>query len=132
MSFITAAREFMEDPGELSEDPNLDIMYDTVGYLLENAIGLENAKSTNNIIRFLNDSGHKINGKAINRKQWEIIILGKIRDEGVFVASHRKGMYIIKDRKEADAFYIQYAKRIKVDARLQFLSILIEFGHWDD
>jgi len=134
MSFITAAKEFMEDPGELSEDPNLDIMYDTVGYLLENAIGLKNAKKTNTIIQFLNDREHKINGRAINRQKWEILILGKLRDEGIFIASHRtKGIYIIKDQKEADDFYSQYAKHIdKEDTRLQFLSDLIEFGHWGE
>jgi hypothetical protein len=30
MPFITAAREFLEDLGELSEDKNLDIMNDTL------------------------------------------------------------------------------------------------------
>jgi len=134
MSFISAAKQFMEDPGELSEDSNLDIMYDTVSYLLENAIGLVNAKSTNTIINFLNDQGHKINDRKINRHQWEILILGKLRDEGIFIASHRtKGMYIIKDREEADAFYSQYEKRVnKEDSRRQFLETLIEYGHWED
>ena len=123
----------MEDSGELSEDPNLDIMTETVGFLLECAIGLENAKSANLIIQLLNDTGHKINGRKINRKNLEISILGKLRDEGIFIASHRnKGMYIIKDRKEAEDFYSQYKKRVgKRDPRLLLLSDLIEFGYWE-
>ena len=108
MPFIEAARNFLEDPGELADDDNLDMMNDTVGYLISNAIGLENAKPTDAIIEFLNGQGHEI-----NRHQWEIAVLGKLREEGIFIASHRtKGMYIIKTKDEADRFYLQYAKRI--------------------
>jgi hypothetical protein len=59
--------------------------------------------------------------------------LGKLRDEGIFIASHRtKGMYIIKDREDAEKFYLQYAKRVATENnRLLWLHDLIEFGHWD-
>jgi len=129
MPFVDAARTFLEDPGELAEDENLDMMNDTIGYLLANAIGLENAKSTDTIIEFLNEQGHEI-----NRHQWEIAVLGKLREEGIFIASHRtKGMYLIKTKDEADRFYLQYAKRIaKQNFRLNFLRALIDSGNWEN
>lgn len=128
MPFVTIAREFLEDPGELANDKNLDIMYDTVSYLLGNAIGLENAKSTDTIIQVLNENGHDI-----NRHQWEISVLGKLREEGVFIASHKsKGMYVINSKEEAENFYIQYLKRVsKQKSRLEFLRDLIDNNHWD-
>ncbi len=128
MPFVTTAKQFLEDPGELAEDKKLDVMYDTVGYLLENAIGLKNAKSTDKIIKFLNKRGY-----AINRHQWEIEVLGKLRDEGIFIASHKsKGMYIIDTREEAENFYLQYLKRVaKQKYRLEFLKDLIDNGHWE-
>jgi hypothetical protein len=127
MPFVTAAREFLEDPGELSDNKYLDVMYDTVSYLLSNAIGLENAKPTDKIIEVLNANGHDI-----NRHQWEILVLGKLREEGVFIASNKtKGMYLINSIDEAERFYFQYAKRIaRQKARLEFLRDLIDHGRW--
>jgi hypothetical protein len=133
--FISAAKGFLEDPGELSEDPNLDIMYDTVWYLLEGAIGFDKAKKTDKILQFLNDRGHTINGRQINRTRWKISILDKLRDEGIFIASAKnKGMYIIENRDEAETFYSQYSKSAKGcdNTRLSLLSDLIEFGCWDN
>jgi hypothetical protein len=127
MPFISAAREFLEDPGELAEDKNLDVMNDTISFLLGSAIGLENAVPTDTIIEFLNTQGHDI-----NRHQWEILVLGKLREEGIFIASHKsKGMFIINTKDEAERFYFQYAKRVaKQKARLDFLRDLIDYGHW--
>lgn len=128
MPFVEAARNFLEDPGELAEDENLEMMNDTVGFLLENAIGLENAKPTDTIIEFLNEQGHEI-----NRHQWEIAVLGRLREEGIFIASHRtKGMYLIRTRDEGDRFYLQYARRIaKQNFRLNFLRALIDSSQWE-
>lgn len=128
MPFIEAARNFLEDPGELAGDDKLDMMNDTVNFLLGNAIGLENAIPTDLIIKFLNEQGYEI-----NRHQWEIAVLGKLREEGIFIASHRtKGMYLLKTRDEADRFYLQYAKRIaKQNFRLNFLRALIDSGNWE-
>lgn len=128
MPFLTAARQFLEDPGELASDPNLDIMNDSVAYLTANAVGLENAKSTDDVIAFLNAHGH-----AINRHQWQINVLGKLREEGIFIASDRvKGLYIIDTREEAERFYIQYGRRIaKQTFRLGMLRLLIDTAHWE-
>jgi len=128
MPFVAAARQFLEDPGELSEDRDLEIMNDTVTYLLGNAIGLENAKSTDTIVKFLNDQGYDI-----NRPYWEIGILGKLREEGVFIASNRsKGMYILNSEDEAERFYHQYATRAAIqNNRLAWLRTLIDTARWE-
>ena len=104
-------------------------MNDTVSYLLSNAIGLENAKSTDVIIKFLNEQGY-----SINRYQWEINVLGKLREEGIFIASNRtKGMYLINSKDDAEKFYFQYAKRCaKQNFRLNYLRTLIDYGQWEE
>lgn len=129
MPFVTAAREFLEDPGELSEDRNLEIMNATVTYFLGNAVGLENAKNTDVIVEFLHTQGYDL-----NRHAWEIDVLGKLREEGVFIASHRsKGMYLINTREEAERFYLQYANRAaKQNQRLTYLRALIDSGRWEN
>ena len=128
MPFVAAARQFLEDPGELSEDKDIDIMNDTISFLLGNAIGLENAKSTDTIVRFLNEQGYDI-----NRHYWEINILGKLREEGVFIASNRsKGMYILNSEDEAERFYHQYATRASIqNTRLAWLRTLIDTARWE-
>jgi hypothetical protein len=128
MPFITAAKDFLEDPGELAGDKNLDIMYDTVSYMLGNAIGLENAKSTDTIVKVLNQKGHDF-----NRHYWEINVLGKLRDEGIFIASNKtKGMYILSSEEEAEKFYYQYSARVaKERYRLEFLRTIIDCARWE-
>jgi hypothetical protein len=128
MAFITAAREFLNDPGELAGDKNLDIMSDTVSFLLGNAVSLKHAKSTDTIVRFLNDQGYEI-----NRHEWEIDVLGKLREEGVFIASNKsKGMYIIESEEEAEKFYFQYATRVATENnRLGWLRTLIDTARWE-
>jgi hypothetical protein len=129
MPFVTAARQFLEDPGELSGDTNLDMMNDTVAYMLSNAVGLKNAKGTDDIIEMLNAQGYDI-----NRHQWEINVLGKLREEGVFIASDRvKGMYLISSQEEAERFYLQYGRRIaKQQFRLNNLRLLIDTAVWGE
>jgi hypothetical protein len=127
MPFITAAHDFLEDPGELSQDKDLDLMNDTVSYLLGNAVGFGNAKSTDMIVKILNENGYDI-----NRHYWEINALGKLRENGVFIAANRtKGMFIIESEEEAEKFYFQYAKRVATEkARLGWLRTLIDSAHW--
>lgn len=129
MPFVEAARAFLEDPGELAGDKNINMMDDTIGFILNNAIGLENAKSTDKIVDFLKEKGHEI-----NRYQWQIAVLGKLREEGIFIAANKsKGMFIVKNKDEAENFYSQYAKRIeKENDRLAFLRALIDNSNWEN
>ncbi|MFZ0674954.1 MAG: hypothetical protein WB811_02065 [Methanoregula sp.] len=132
MPFVTAAKEFLEFAGELSDDKYVDVMTDTVGYLLENSIGIKNAVPTDTIVKVLKERGHKI-----SRHSWEIYVLGKLRGEGIFIASNKnKGMYIIETREEAEKFYQEYRRysrnTVENKRRLDLLSDLIEFGHWGE
>ena len=130
MPFVTAARQFLEDQGELSEDKNVSVMIDTVAYLLENAVGMDNAISTDKIVAYLKDEkGHKI-----NRHQWEILVLGKLRDEGVFIASHKsKGMYqLLIHWKTQEILNHGTANELQNNNSVStYMSDLIEFGHWE-
>ena len=128
MPFVDAAKQFLNDPGELAGDKNIDIMNDTISFLLANAVGLKNAKSTDTIVKFLNDQGHEI-----NRHGWEIDVLGKLREEGIYIASNKaKGMYIISSEDEAERFYFQYATRVATETnRLGWLRTLIDTARWE-
>jgi hypothetical protein len=127
MSFVSRAHNFLKDQGELKGKKYSDIMLETVKFLLENAVGLKNAKSTDKIIKYLETKKIKI-----NRNQWEILVLGPLRENKVFIASHKtKGMYIPEDEKEAWDFYLSYKKRIlKETDRMNALEELISNEDW--
>jgi len=128
MPFITRAREFLVDQGGLAANRNRNVMVETVRYLLDNAIGLENAVSTNTIIEYLNTQGYEI-----TREDWEINVLGALRQNGIFIGSlrGRRGMFIIGSQDEARTVYNSYNRRIQVEtARLTILQRLIDEAGW--
>lgn len=53
MAFVTIAQNFLNTLGSLKSHPYYSAMRDTVEYLLNNAVGIRNAVSTNNIIAYL-------------------------------------------------------------------------------
>jgi hypothetical protein len=130
MPFITAAKEFLEFAGELSDDKHVDVMTDTVGYLLENAVGIKNAVHADTIIKILKERGHKISLHSWGN------ILRTLRDEGVFIASSKNtGFYIIETKGESKKFYQELCKysrkTVEAKRRLDLLNDLIEFGCWN-
>lgn len=129
MSFIKRAQDFIKNPSELEGEKYLDVMVITVQYLLDNAIGLKNAKSTDKIIKYLETKKIKI-----NRNQWEILVLGPLRENKIFIASHKtKGMYIPENEEEAWNFYLSYKKRVlKETDRMNALEELISNENWKD
>ena len=58
MSFIDKAEIFLTNQGSLANDPNKDLIVDTIAYLLENARGFSNRKSTDVIIAHLRSLGY--------------------------------------------------------------------------
>lgn len=127
MPFVQRARDFLENQGSLTDHKNVNYMVETVRFLINNAVGLENAKSTEKILQYLKKSGLEI-----NRSRWEIDILGELRDNGVFIGSHRtKGMYIINSENEAKKVYLGYKKRIfKEIERMEFLRAIMLNAGW--
>jgi hypothetical protein len=109
MDFVTAARNFLKDPGGLSKDKNLHIIRSTVSYFLAYATGLENAKSPDIIIDYLHKQGY-----CINLQQWESDVIVKLSREGVYFASHKtKGMYLVNTPEEAEELVHQMTQRFR-------------------
>ncbi len=98
MPFITRARNFVDNPQpDHASHPRFPVMVETVRYLLDCAIGIENAVSTNEIIDFLHGAGHDI-----DRETWQIEVLGYLRDNGIFIGSSgQRGMFLIRDQNDA-------------------------------
>jgi len=52
MPFVKKARDFLDDQGSLTDHKYVKHMKVTVQFLLDNAVGLEKAKSTNTILNY--------------------------------------------------------------------------------
>jgi hypothetical protein len=128
MSFVKKAKDFIDDQGSLTDHKYAKPMIETVRYLTKNAVGLKNAKSTNMIINYL--EGKNL---PIQRSEWEIHVLGTLRDHGIFIGSHRnKGMYIISSEAEAKKVYLSYKRRIfKEMDRMELLRAIMINEGWD-
>ena len=128
MTFVQRARDFIERPGqEHLAQPRYPIMRDTLNFMLAHAIGRANAISTDNIIRHLTSRGHRI-----GRENWQINILGYLREHGVFIGALRgRGMFIINDPNDAREAYDSIRRRIEIEQhRLQELGRLIREEGW--
>lgn len=128
MPFLRNARNFMTNPGILGTHPYYSIMRDTVEYLLNNAVGISNAISTDRIIDYLRSRGH-----TIYREEWQINVLGPLRDNGVFIASKPAvGMFIIETINDAREVVASMEHRINVETRrLQILRQIASQGGWN-
>jgi len=128
MPFLLKARNFLTNPGILGTHPYYSIMRDTVEYLLNNAVGISNAISTDRIIDYLKSKGH-----AIYREKWQINVLGPLRDNGVFIASKPAvGMFFIKTIYDAREAVASMEHRIDVETkRLQILRQIASQGGWN-
>ena len=120
MTFVKRAREFLSDQGKLKTHRRRDTMVATVSYLLDNAVGMENAIPALRIVADLKDSGYKIRDTG----DWRAGILGPLQKNGVFVAhDRRKGMYIIKNQHDANMAISQAKARIEEEKkRLKMLQ----------
>jgi hypothetical protein len=121
MSFISRAEVFLVDQGELANDSNRDMMIDTVAYLLENARGFSNRKSTDTIVNHLRSLGYD----NLKREDWQIGVMGKLRDHGIFIGSKKGGhggIFLINSREDARLVLQSYGTRVEKEARrLQIL-----------
>lgn len=128
MPFLFRARNFLTNPGTLRTHKYYPIMRDTVEYLLNNAVGIRNAISTDRIIDYLRSKGPRI-----YREEWQINVLGPLRDNGVFIASKPAvGMFIIETINDARKVIASMEHRITVEKkRLQILKRIARQGGWN-
>ena len=127
MLFITKARNFLSNPGSLRSHRYYPAMRDTVEYLLQNAIGIRKAISTDRIVAYLRDRGYRI-----YREEWEINVLGTLRDNGILIGSKvGKGMFMIETIDDARQVKASMEHRISVETRrLQTLIQVASQGGW--
>jgi hypothetical protein len=127
MPFITRARNFLANPGPLKTHSYYTVMKDTVEYLLNNAVGIGNAVSTDDIIAYLRTLGHRI-----YREEWQINVLGPLRDHGIFIGSKvGTGIFIIKTNDDARDVVASMEHRINVEnRRLKILRQVAAQGGW--
>ncbi len=118
--FVDRASAFLKDAGDLSKNKRLPAMQETVRYMLKNAVGIDHAKSTEKIVEHLQEKGYSV----INVRDWQINILGPLRENGIFIGSKRaKGMFIIKDGNDAKIAIEQIQTRIdKQSYRMNILK----------
>jgi hypothetical protein len=130
MSFVSRAEGFLVDQGDLSDDPNKDIMLDTIRYLLENARGYQNRKSTKVIYQLLKRKYKKMK----NKEFWQNFVLNKLRDEGIFIGSKiggGGGMFIIQTKGDAMMVQASYQHRIeKEQSHLDELEVQMREAGW--
>jgi hypothetical protein len=118
----------MINPRSLRTHQHYDIMKDTVEYMLKNAVGIEKAKATNKLLKYLRNKGHNI-----SRSAWQISVLGPLRDNGVFIAAKPGvGIFLIKTLADAEKTVMSMEHKIDVEKnRLQILKQIALQRGWN-
>jgi hypothetical protein len=106
-------------------------MVETVKFLLENAVGIDRAISTSKIISHLASKGYKI-----KKEDWQINVLGPLRDNGIFIGSKRggrnAGMYMIASKQDALITHASIYDRVTIERRRLFkLEDLMDELNWE-
>jgi hypothetical protein len=115
MSFISRAEEFLEDQGDLSSDKYCEAMIETVRYLLQNARGYENRKSTPVIFAHIRQAGFT---NIKTKEDWQNYCLNKLRNHGIFIGSKiggRGGIFLIQSKLDALMVQSSYEHRITTE-----------------
>lgn len=127
MPFIRAARNFLTNPGQHQNHPRYPVMQDTIEFLLNTAVGLGNAVSTDRIIQHLDSQGHNI-----GREAWQVEVLGYLRENGVFIGSKiGVGIFLIETENDAQEVHNSMRNRINVEQnRLGIIESLVRNAGW--
>lgn len=129
MQFTDRYKKFLEDQGKLKDAKYVAVMIETISFLLKNAVGVENAISTKQIMKHLNSEGYKL-----SKETWQIHVLGPLRDQGIYIGSKRgtSGMFLIKDKEDAIATRTSIYNRMIVEQRRKKkLEKLMDEMGWD-
>lgn len=129
MRFTDRYKKFLKDQGKLKDAKHVAVMIETISFLLDNAVGVGNAVSTNQIMKHLNSQGYKL-----SKETWQIHVLGPLRDQGIYIGSKRgtSGMFLIKDKEDAIATRTSIYNRMLVEQRRKKkLEKLMDEMGWD-
>jgi len=119
MSFIEDIENFIQNPGVHASKERYGEMKATLEYMKQNAVGIKNAVATDRIIDYLHSQGYNI-----GKEEWQIEVLGYLRDNGIFIGSKiAKGMFVINSKKDAKETYTSMKKRVeKENERIRILE----------
>lgn len=122
MPFIDSARELVPT---LQED---DPMRITLEYLLERAVGADNAVLIETVLIHLRSRGIEI-----SRESFQHEVLGASRKGAVFIGVRiKKGIYLIESEEDARTTWNFYHSRIASEqTHLQYLEDLIRQEGWN-
>ena len=127
MPFVKKAKRFLKYPGKLASNKYLRHMKATIKFLLNDHIGYQNRVAIDKIIDYLERKR-----LDINMSQWQIEVLGPLRDNGIYIGSvPSKGMFIISNEEDAQRVVRAIERRIKKETkRCKILKKIIRNVGW--
>jgi hypothetical protein len=121
MPFAESAKHY------IAKRPNTDRVAITLKYLLQKALGRKNAVPIETVLKHLAGKGHKL-----NKEQFQTTILKSTRASDIFIASSKKGVFLIEDVNDARTMADFYSERIKAEkANLEKLRTLATLEGWN-
>jgi len=102
--FVAEARRLVKDP-EIT-----DLQRATLKYMLQHCIGAQNARSIGVVVTYLNEHGCDVDIRTFQHQ-----VLGWSRECKVYIASGRRGIYLIGTRADAEPMMDFYKDRIAAE-----------------
>jgi hypothetical protein len=100
-----------------------DAMRETVAFMLENAVGAQNAVSTERIVAHLQGADYDLTAP-----QWQVEVLGPLRDNGVFICGGRGGvgMFLVDSAADGQKALAAMKNRVATEnRRLRVLEAML-------
>jgi hypothetical protein len=94
--FIEDIDNFLQNPGSHASNPRFEEMKETLVFLKEHAVGINNLIATDKVIEHLNSKGYDIGKEA-----WQISVKGYLWENGIFIGSViPKGIFLIDSEQD--------------------------------
>lgn len=117
-----------QPPHDLKAHPRYDEMRETIAFMVSRGKGRASSVPTREIVEHLQDLAFDI-----TQTQWQIGVLGPLRDAGIYIGSERgkTGMFLIADRGDAEATRSAQLQRLEAEqSRLKTLETLMKKHGW--
>jgi sulfatase maturation enzyme AslB (radical SAM superfamily) len=112
--FVAEAKRLVRDPAIT------DVQRVTLKYMLRHCVGAKNAQTIKTVVTYLNQHGCDVDIRSFQHQ-----VLGWSRDRNnVYIASGRGGIYLIRNRADAEPMMDFYKNRIAAETHR--LTRLIE------
>lgn len=102
---------FVAEARRLLKDPDLtDLQRASLKYMLQHCVGTKNARTIDTVVTYLNEHGFKLDIPTFQHQ-----VLGWSRECNVYIASGRRGIYLICSRADAEPTMTFYQERIAAE-----------------